>query len=423
MVKRISRRAFTAIMAAGVAAACQKLETSPDSDSQGLSRVASSQAPARAHDSRGRVERMVQKLSTYKSLARDVPFRGSALSSEVARDLFSLDAMVSMHPFSSFTTELPIAKFWVNGEPISSRGLMHSLATKTRGPLKPAEVDSDGNIQAGNLLGSVVLVERGPIPFGEVVDRLSEQGALAVVFYDHRPGLVYGTLLQPSQIPALVISQEAGQMLLSRISVESIEAIVDIGVAPRSFQGLNLTAVCPGESKRRILVSTPADAVRGSMFYGGNVDGLVLIRELVRWCGEQERSHTFEFNVFDGTHSGYFGSRWHMGSVLGNTTDHIDEVVTFDRPGSDLPLRIGATKTLADLLNGSGGQNFNGISVSEGFGVGRGDHDVFAAKGVPFVFAERGVGPVANIERLSRSFDVLSVLLETLDTRVRSSKS
>lgn len=419
----MTRRAFVAIMATGAAAACQNEAASPASDSQGLSRVASTQAPARSHASLVRVERMAQRLSTYRSLVRDVPFRGSMLSAQLVRDFSSQHAKVSTYPFSSFTTELPPVKFWVNGVRVVSRGLMHSLPTKARGPLRTAEVDSDGNIQADNLLGSVVLVERGPIRFQKMVADLAEQGAVAVVFYNHRPGLVYGTLLQPSRIPALVISQEAGQVLLSRIYGESLNAIVDVDVAPRSFEGLNLTALCDGASERRILVSTPADAVRGSIFNGGNLDGLVLMCELIRWCSEQERRHTFEFNVFDGTHSGYFGSRWHMGSVMGDKTNHIDAILTFDRPGTDMPVRIGATKTLADFLNRRVAPKFSDLSVVVDFGIGRGDHDVFAAKGVPFVFAERGLGAVENVERLNQSFEIISSVLEAMDTRVRDSSA
>ena len=405
-------------MATWAAAACQNVAASPASDSHGLSRVASSQAPDRSHASLVRVERMSQKLSAYRSLVSEVPFRDSMLSAQLVRDFSSFDAKVSTYPFSSFTTELPPVKFWVNGVRVVSRGLMHSLATKARGPLRSAEVDSDGNVQADNLLGSVVLVERGPIRFQKMVADLAEQGAVAVVFYNHRPGLVYGTLLQPSRIPAVVISRETGQMLLSRIYGESLNAIVDVDVAPRSFQGLNLTALCAGASERRILVSTPVDAVRGTIFNGYNLGGLVLMSELIRWCSEQERRHTFEFNVFDGTHSGYFGSRWHMGSVLRDKTDHIDAILTFDRPGTDMPVRIGATQTLADFLNRRVGPKFNDLSVVADFGVGRGDHDVFAAKGVPFIFAERGLGPVENVERLNQSFEVLSAVLEAMDTRV-----
>ena len=104
------------------------------------------------------------------------------LSAQLVRDFSSFDAKVSTYPFSSFTTEPPPVKFWVNGVRVVSRGLMHSLATKARGPLRSAEVDSDGNVQADNLLGSVVLVERGPIRFQKMVADLAEQGAVAVVF-------------------------------------------------------------------------------------------------------------------------------------------------------------------------------------------------------------------------------------------------
>ena len=59
--------------------------------------------------------------------------------------------------------------------------------------------------------------------------------------------------------------------------------------------------------------------------------------------------------------------------------------------------------------------------MAPNFGVGSGDHDVFAAKGVPFVFAERGPGPMVNVDALELSLEVISTVLETLDETSRSS--
>ena len=292
---------------------------------------------------------MLKNFSRFRDLVTYTPFRNSLLAVELLREFSALGATVESHPFLSSTTELSAVNLWVNGEPVFARGLMHSRTGRTRGPLRSATIDSTGTIKAEAFEGSVVLVERGPVRFQKVVADLAAQGAVAVVFYDPRPGLVYGTLLQPSQIPSLVITRESGQKLLSRVVDDPLEAVVDVEVAPRSFQGLNLTAFCGGSLEQRILVSTPADAVRGDVIHGGNADGFVLMSELIRWCTEQQRQHTFEFIVFDGTHSGYFGSRWHMASVVRKETGHIDAVLTFDRPGTDLPLRVGAPERGAEF--------------------------------------------------------------------------
>jgi hypothetical protein len=417
----MSRRVFVAIAAAGSAAACQSAVWPPVSNTRGLSLNALSQPSSRSLALDVRKTRMSENLFRYKALVTDAPFRNSLLASEILREFVLLGAKADIHPFSSFTTELPAVNLWVNGMPVVARGLMHSRTGRVRGPLKSVDVDFTGNIQAEAVEGSVVLVERGIVRFQKIVADLAAQGAVAVVFYDHRPGLVYGTLLQPSQIPSLVITRESGQRLLFRVADSPLEAVVDVEVAPRSFQGLNLTAFCAGASDRRIIVSTPADAVRGDVIHGGNADGFVLMSELIRWCTEQQRQHNFEFIVFDGTHGGYFGSRWHVASVVGKATDHIDAVVTFDRPGADLPLRVGATQMMVELLNTSVAAKFNDLSVTANFGVGRGDHDVFAAKGVPFVFAARGPGPIVNIDALELSLEVVSTVLETLDETSRFS--
>ncbi len=63
----------------------------------------------------------------------------------------------------------------------------------------------------------MVLCERGDITFHEKVMNVQDSGGLAAVIYKNEPGNFYGTLGDgnTSDIPALSLSQEAGQWLVA----------------------------------------------------------------------------------------------------------------------------------------------------------------------------------------------------------------
>lgn len=78
-----------------------------------------------------------------------------------------------------------------------------------------------GNLASGGLCdsvgawaGKVVLCERGILTFSEKVDNVQAGGGLATVVYNNVPGGFLGTLVSPSPMPAMIITQADGQFLL-----------------------------------------------------------------------------------------------------------------------------------------------------------------------------------------------------------------
>jgi len=66
--------------------------------------------------------------------------------------------------------------------------------------------------------GKIVLVQRGSITFYQKVMNVQNSGGLACIIYNNVPGDFYGTLSEGySLIPAIGVSQENGQALLSRL--------------------------------------------------------------------------------------------------------------------------------------------------------------------------------------------------------------
>ncbi|HXW08458.1 MAG TPA: S8 family serine peptidase [Vicinamibacterales bacterium] len=83
---------------------------------------------------------------------------------------------------------------------------------------------ADGGLcdSVGSWSGQVVLCQRGNIYFADKVANVHAGGGAAAVIYNNVPGGFVGTLLSPSQIPAIGISQEDGQILVAKNGLQSI---------------------------------------------------------------------------------------------------------------------------------------------------------------------------------------------------------
>ncbi|MEM6631682.1 MAG: S8 family serine peptidase [Bacteroidota bacterium] len=99
---------------------------------------------------------------------------------------------------------------FTNGSPIMGELSFVGFAT---------EADVSNPAYDWELMGKIALIERGDIGFREKVERVKSFGAIGAVIFNNEPGAFGGTLLNEQQdpIPALAISQEDGQELLSRI--------------------------------------------------------------------------------------------------------------------------------------------------------------------------------------------------------------
>lgn len=78
-------------------------------------------------------------------------------------------------------------------------------------------------------------------------------------------------------------------------------------------------------------------------------------------------------------------------------------------------MQLGASDDLAPLIDQRLETDGTDLRVTRDFGVGRGDHDIFAARGVPYVFLTRtGPGEI-SADHLLSAFHVAAAALEVLD--------
>ena len=341
--------------------------------------------------------------------------RASALGDALVRSIDGLGLDAERREFLAAGRGLPAVSLRVDGDFVLAAGMIYSAVGVVEGPLRQADVDDEGVLRGSGYDGAVVLIARGVTPFRVIGRLLEDAGAAAVIVYNNRPGWLYGTLSQPSGIPVVSVTEEAGEDLVERLERGEPQAVVDVSLPPRSFEGANVIGHRAGPLRRQIVVATPADTPLGDYSTGGNADGLALLLALARHADEVSARHSITFVVFDATHRGYVGSRWYLAHLSDGERASLDAVLTFDRPGRSRPLQLGASDDVAPLIDQRLEADGTDLRVTRDFGVGRGDHDVFAARGVPYVFLARaGPGEISADDLLS-AFHVAAAALEILD--------
>ncbi len=353
--------------------------------------------------------------SRLSQLGTPSSLRASALGDALIRSINRLGLDAERREFLASGRGLPAVSMRVDGDFILAVGMIHSAVGVVEGPLRQAEVDDEGMLRGSDYSGAVVLIARGVTPFRVIGGLLDDAGAVAVVVYNNRPGLLYGTLSQPSGIPVVSVTEEAGEDLVERLGRGDPQAVVDVSPPPGSFEGANVIGHRAGPLRRKIVVATPGDAALGDYSDGGNADGLALLLALARHADQMSARHSISFVAFDATHRGYVGSRWYLARLPEDERESIDAVLAFDRPGRSHTLQLGASSSLAPLINHRLQADGADLRVTPDFGIGRGDHDVFAASGTPYVYLT-GTGPgEVSADELLRAFYVAASALEVLD--------
>ena len=341
--------------------------------------------------------------------------RTSALGDALARSIDELGLDAERREFLAAAHGLPAVSLRVDGDFVLAAGMIYSAVGVVEGPLRQAEVDDEGILRGSGYEGAVVLIARGVTPFRVIGQLLEDAGAVAVIIHNNRPGFLYGTLSQPSGIPVVSVTEEAGEDLVGRLNLGEPQTVVDVSPPQRSFEGANVIGHRAGPLRRQIVVATPADTPLGDYSDGGNADGLALLLALASHADEMRARHSITFVAFDATHRGYVGSRWYLAHLSDDERASIDAVLALDRPGRAYPLQLGASDELAPLINQRLASDGAELRVTRDFGVGRGDHDVFAARGVPYVFLTRtGAGEI-SADYLLSAFHVAAAALEVLD--------
>ncbi len=241
--------------------------------------------------------------------------------------------------------------------------------------------------------GAIALVARGSIPFGEKAANAAARGAVAVIIFNSAPeGIMAGTLMQPSRIPAVAISNEEGVRLIeaTRQGRLRVRLLVDASTEMRATANVVATKRGTNRPEEIVVVGAHYDSVPGSPGANDNASGVAVVLETARVLAGTPTPRTVQFVLFAAEELGLFGSvafaqERRRGVVAMINVDMVgwgEALTAGNSPGRDETM-VNAAVEVARTL---------GIPLTRFRSAGS-DHASFEQVGIPAVFLHRGVDP------------------------------
>lgn len=270
--------------------------------------------------------------------------------------------------------------------------LIFSAPTPAEGldaELVDAGLGREEDLQGRRLEGKIALVQRGEVRFSIKVANAAAAGAQAVIVSNNQPGPPQaGTLVEPSRIPAVMVSQDDGQRLEQLLRAGPVRVRVHVNTITERRTTQNVIGVKRGTRlpNEIVVVGGHADSVKQSPGANDNASGTAAVLEAARILASIRTARTIHFIAFGAEEIGLVGSRFYVqnrpGTVVG--------MINMDMVGRGPALLIGnadgsgPTVDLAERIAAR-----LSIRVSR-FRDDRSDHLPFERAGIPVVFLHTG---------------------------------
>jgi len=305
---------------------------------------------------------------------------------------------VERQPFSILYFEARAAVLRVGGpEGVELRPtiLQYSAATSgagVEGTLAAAGLGRADEVARANLSGKIALIQRGELTFREKVEAAAAAGALAAIIYNNRPGTVpAATLAAPSRIPAVLITEDAGEQLLAQVRQGAVRVFLRVETVTEQRPTWNVVGRRAGRDARTIVIGAHLDSVEVSPGANDNASGIAAALEAARLLAEIPLPLSVEIIGFGAEELGLYGSA-HYARVRGT---RVAGMVNMDMVGRGA-LVIGSSSSDGRLVE-VGGRAAARLGLSVGrFRLGQSDHVSFERAGIPTLFIHTGDDPAIH---------------------------
>jgi aminopeptidase YwaD len=194
---------------------------------------------------------------------------------------FGYDTTLQPFNFDSFIdlgTTVDIAS--PDPRPIEALALGASASGLAEGSLVSAGLGRPQEIPLG-ARGSVLLVQRGDITFSAKVANAEAAGALGVIVYNNKAGVVNGQLTATSAIPAAGISQTDGEALLALLNSGPVTVRLEAKTQETKATSHNVKAEPPGGGCS-VVAGGHYDSVPEGPGANDNASGTAVVIEIAR---------------------------------------------------------------------------------------------------------------------------------------------
>ena len=337
-----------------------------------------------------------EAMALLEEITSEISPRESATDQELeaARFLSAKFESLGYEVFlESFEVRQTVSDVQVSSEEVTAPGELRtipinlSVEASASGPLTSVGMAFEEDIPAGGLMGRVALIERGTITFQSKVRRVAEAGAVAAIVFNNRDGLFGGAFAEPSSIPAVSLSRDAGRNLLALM--EAGEVVASVTVETRTLQSRNVVAEKPGPpgNKQVIVLGGHYDTVPGTPGANDNGAGIATVLTIAGAIADRSYPFMVRFMLFGSEELGLLGSSNYVRALSDEqrlatlAMLNFDSLATGDTLGvlGDGDLALKALSIARELGISSARRQFGISNFSS-------DHAPFVEAGIPTVF-------------------------------------
>lgn len=262
-----------------------------------------------------------------------------------------------------------------------------------------AGLGSVADMQAAGsaLRGSVAVMRRGVLRFGEKVAAAQAAGAVGVLVVNDGAGLPQATLGEPSTIPAVVVERDAGETLLAALQAGGeVRVRVQVDATLDVRDSVNVVATRPGTAPGagNVVIGAHLDGVATGPGANDDGSGSGTVLELARALA-QRSAYPFDvtFALFGAEELGLNGSRAYVNALSPAERRGVRAMLNLDMVGVGDTWRFGGTDALVQAaLREAAARNLPASRLG-GSLLGASDHASFLAANIPAVFLYREDDP------------------------------
>lgn len=259
-----------------------------------------------------------------------------------------------------------------------------SFADSAEGVLSNAGHAFEDDIPATGLDGRIALIERGTITFEEKVKRVAEAGAVAAIIFNNEPGLFNGAFSNPSDIPAVAVSQEDGRALFALIAAG--EATANVSVIGEEAPSRNVIGErrAAADDAPVVILGAHYDTVPDTEGASDNGSGVSTLLTIAAHTADTDYPFTVRIILFGAEEIGLFGSRHYVGGMSEEQVENTLAMLNFDALGSGSSLNVIGDRELTAQAQMIGDEL--GLDIGIERGNWGSDHAPFEAVGIPALF-------------------------------------
>jgi aminopeptidase YwaD len=226
---------------------------------------------------------------------------------------------------------------------IKPKSFTYGMDGNVSGELVYAGLGQAADFEGKDLTGKIALIQRGAISFADKVLNAAAHGASGVIIYNNAPGELNGTFGTPNEnyVPAVAISQEAGQALYEKLmNGEILNGAIQIEGAEGGMRtSYNVVAKKAPTNKNKstdgiLALGAHHDSVPGAPGANDDASGTAMTLELARVMKDLPTNMEMRFITFGAEELGLIGSRYYVSQLPKEEKERFVGYFNMDMVGS-----------------------------------------------------------------------------------------